>query len=117
VWVKGNAYFNGAVSWNNDGEKFSGEGAYARLTERDGKLYLDTNVYELLGGWTTDLVDSDTLGEAFEPEQRFENPDGSPIFFDRDYLGNHRSLSAAPGPFADAEAAGGPVAVLGRERG
>ena len=45
------------------------------------------------------------LGEAFEPEERFENPDGSTIIFDRDYFGNHRSLKAVPGPFATAEAA------------
>ena len=93
-----------------------GDGAYARLAERDGRLYLDTNVYDLLEGWSTDIIDSDTLGEAFEPEQRFENPDGSAIFFDTDYLGNHRALSAMPGPFADGGAAKGAVAVLTREK-
>ena len=108
VWVRGNAYFNGAVSWAHEDEKFvGGDGAYARLVEKDGKLYLDSNVFDLLGGWTTDLIDSDTLGEAFEPEQRFENPDGSTIFFDTDFNGNHRSLGAMPGPFADADAARG----------
>ena len=109
VWIGGNAYFNGAGSWKNETEKFTGDGAYARLAERDGKLWLDTNVYELLGGWSAGLIDSDVLGEAFEPEQRFENPDGSAIRFDTDYLGNHRALSAMPGPFADAQAAKGAV--------
>ena len=110
VWVKGNAYFNGAESWKHESDKFiGGSGAYAKLAERDGRLYLDTNVYELLGDYSTDLVDSDTLGEAFEPEQRFENPDGSAIFFDTDYLGSHRSLSALPGPFA---AAAGEIEIL-----
>ena len=41
-----------------------------------------------------------TLGMAFEPEQRFENNDGSDIIFDTDYLGDHRGLSVLPGPFA-----------------
>lgn len=110
VWVNGNAYFNGAESWKNEKEKFvGGDGAYAKLAERDGKLYLDTNVYDLMNGWMTNLVDSDTLGEAFEPEQRFENPDGSTIHFDTDYLGNRRSLSAMPGPFASADAAAGAI--------
>ena len=44
------------------------------------------------------------LGKAFEPEEYFENPDGSPITFDRDYFGDHRGLTAMPGPFASAEA-------------
>ena len=106
VWVKGNAYFNGAESWKHETDKLMGaSGAWAKLVEKDGAYYLDTNVYELLGDYVTDLIDSDTLGEAFEPEERFENPDGSPIFFDTDYLGNHRALSAIPGPFASSEAA------------
>ena len=36
----------------------------------------------------------------------FENPDGTAITFDTDYLGEHRGLSVMPGPFASAEAAG-----------
>ena len=113
VWINGNAYFNGAVSWKNEKDRFiGGDGAYARLVEKDGCVYLDTNVYDMLNGWSSDLIDSDTLGEAFEPEQRFENPDGSPIFFDTDYMGSHRSLSAMPGPFADPDSAKGAVASL-----
>ena len=46
------------------------------------------------------MIHSDILGNAFEPDQRFENPDGSPITFDRDYFGNPRGLSVLPGPFA-----------------
>ncbi len=73
--------------------------------EKDGQYTLQTNVYEVLGNYTTSIIDSDVLGEAFEPEERFENPDGSTIIFDRDYFGNHRSLKAVPGPFATAEVA------------
>jgi hypothetical protein len=109
VWINGNAYFGGAQSWKHEKDRFLGGDAYARLIEKEGRLYLDTNVYALLDGWSSDLIDSDTLGEAFEPSQRFENPDGSAIVFDRDYFGNHRALSAAPGPFADAEAAKRPL--------
>ena len=35
-----------------------------------------------------------------EPEQLFENPDGTPIRFDTDYFGNHRGVEVLPGPFA-----------------
>ena len=47
------------------------------------------------------LITSDTLGKAFEPEERFENPDGSDIIFNTDYLGNHRGTQIIPGPFAE----------------
>lgn len=50
-----------------------------------------------------EMIHSDTLGQAFEPEERFENPDGTSILFDIDYLGNHRSLNVIPGPFASAK--------------
>ena len=52
------------------------------------------------------MVNSDILGYAFEPEERFENPDGTDIVFDSDYFGNHRGIRVLPGPFASAEDAG-----------
>ena len=49
------------------------------------------------------MINSDILGCAFEPEERFENPDGTAITFDRDYFGEHRGVKVLPGPFATAE--------------
>lgn len=75
------------------------------LVEEDGKYYLKTNVYDVMKAFKVGLIDSDLLGCAFEPEQRFENPDGTSILFDTDYLGEHRGVASIPGPFASAEAA------------
>ena len=72
--------------------------------EKDGKYYLDTNVYELIGDFGSRMINTDVLGKAFEPEQYFENPDGTPIQFDSDYFGDHRGTEVIPGPFACAEA-------------
>jgi hypothetical protein len=47
------------------------------------------------------MIHSDILGKAFEPEERFENPDGSAITFDTDYFGKHRGVDVIPGPFAE----------------
>ena len=76
---------------------------YVKLLEKDGNYILDTNVYEILGKYKTSMINSDILGEAFEPEERFENPDGSTIVFNRDYFGNERGLTVIPGPFANPE--------------
>ena len=104
VWVDGNAYLNGADVSKHDKHCLKAEGeAYVRLVTRDGGYRLDTNVYDLIGSFRDGIITSDTLGCAFEPEQRFENPDGTAIAFDRDYFGNHRSLDTLPGPFAAAE--------------
>mgnify|MGYP002675071470 CR=1 FL=1 len=67
------------------------------LVEEDGQYRLSTNLYDYLDGFTTGIINSDVLGKAFEPEQRFEERDGSDIVFQSDYLGNHRGVSTIPG--------------------
>ena len=49
------------------------------------------------------MITTGVLGEAFEPEERFEYPDGSPITFDEDYLGKHRPVYPLSGPFEKGE--------------
>ena len=44
------------------------------------------------------MINTEVLGNAFEPEQPFENADGTPIRFDEDYFGNHRGVATVPGP-------------------
>lgn len=107
VWVNGNAYFNGAKPCKNEKSNLVDETnkVTVELVEKDGHYYLKTNVYDLLGDFKDGIITSDILGYAFEPEQRFENPDGTAITFNEDYLGEHRGLSAIPGPFASGEAA------------
>ncbi|MBO7710853.1 MAG: hypothetical protein J6S83_10315, partial [Lachnospiraceae bacterium] len=73
------------------------------LEQENGNCCLKTNVYELMGDFRTGIISSETLGCAFEPEQRFENPDGTGILFDTDYFGDHRGIRTVPGPFADTD--------------
>ena len=72
----------------------------SELVEKDGSYYLDMNVYDFLDDFTCRMIHTDVLGKAFEPEQKFENPDGTPICFDKDYFGSHRGMQVIPGPFA-----------------
>ncbi len=106
VWVKGNAYFNGARSCKNEENRLvDGENeVFVRLVESKDGYRLETNVYDFLNGFKDGIINSDILGCAFEPEERYENPDGTAITFDRDYLGEHRGVSTIPGPFASREA-------------
>lgn len=105
VWVQGNAYFGGASVSRHEKKGFVQETpVHVELIEKDGKILLKTDLYEKLAGFNASIVTSDVLGRAFEPEQRFENPDGTAITFDRDYLGDHRGATALPGPFAEGEA-------------
>ncbi|MBQ8490073.1 MAG: right-handed parallel beta-helix repeat-containing protein [Pseudobutyrivibrio sp.] len=101
VWIDGNAYLSGAKQWKNEKLFFSDDGEVSiELSENNGQYSLKTNIYDIIKGFNVNIINSDILGEAFEPEQRFENPDGSSIVFDYDFLGNHRALSTIPGPFS-----------------
>ncbi len=105
VWVEGNAYFNGATVCKHEKHKLSDKRSKVTviLDEKDGKYSLKTNVYSKLKDFTDGIICTETLGQAFEPEQRFENPDGTDIIFNKDYFGNHRGTKTIPGPFASAE--------------
>ncbi len=102
VYTGGNVFLDGAKPC--DTEKNYAVDDTRTMTiifkERDDGYVLDTNIFENLPAMRTDLISTETLGEAFEPEQRFENPDGTSIIFDRDYFGNKRSINPMPGPFA-----------------
>ena len=103
VWSAGNVYLNGAKAWEAEKDALvdTEHEASVKLVEKDGKLYLDTNVLELAKDHPVSMINTDTLGIAFEPEQRFESPDGTDIIFDSDFLGGHRGLRPIAGPFAE----------------
>jgi len=107
VWSEGNVYLGGAKAWKKEVNGLvidnAREDVKVEIVEKDGTYYLDTNVYDFVKDFTGRIINTDILGMAFEPEQKFENPDGTPIQFDRDYFGNHRGVDVIPGPFADVE--------------
>lgn len=102
VWIDGNAYFNGAKPWKREENKLADteNRVFVDLVEKDGKYQVKTNVYDFLASFANGIINSDILGEAFEPEERYENPDGTDIIFTEDYFGNHRGVSTIPGPVA-----------------
>ena len=102
VWCQGNVYLNGAQAWEHEqaGLVDSSHPITVEVEERDGRPVLNTNVYQVIDQFRCSMVNTQVLGKAFEPEESYENPAGTPITFDRDYLGNHRGAGVLPGPFA-----------------
>ncbi len=102
VWIDGNAYFDGATVYKKEKNKLVDKKSKVSVTvsEKKGSWYVKTDVFDKLGDFTCNILTTEALGKAFEPEQYFENPDGSPITFDADYFGAHRNPAAIPGPFA-----------------
>lgn len=99
VATKGNVYFNGAKPCDSETDAIIDNEHTITWELKDGVF--KTNLYDYLPQMNNITVCSDILGEAFEPEQRFENPDGSAILFDTDYLDEKRSIYPISGPFAN----------------
>lgn len=108
VYSGGNVYFNGARPWDKE-QNFVADDThdvYVHLVEQDGSWKLDTNLGEVLPEFNTGIISTELLGEAFEPEQKFENPDGTQIIFNRDYADGARGIHPLAGPFARREGFG-----------
>ncbi|MCI5870177.1 MAG: right-handed parallel beta-helix repeat-containing protein [Dorea sp.] len=102
IYTGGNVYFNGALPCDHE-ENYIADTEHEiqlRLIEENGKYKLETNLYDFVPKFETPFVSTETLGEAFEPEQKFESPDGSQIIFDQDYFGKKRDMQPLAGPFA-----------------
>lgn len=106
VWSEGNVYCNGARPWEKEKSPIHAKSSISLvLEEQDGAYTLKTNLYDELAQIkpSVPFVSTDFLGMAFEPEQKFESPDGAPILFDKDYFNVRRGVLPVPGPFADQE--------------
>ena len=100
VWTGGNVYFNGAQPADIE-EDFTLDTQHhitLELKQENGQYRLETNLMEYLP--QAKLITSDTLGMAFEPEERFETPEGEDIIFDTDFYGDSRLNNLVAGPFS-----------------
>jgi hypothetical protein len=99
-YADGNVYYNKALP-------FEGEQNPVVLPDFDPQFKIEDNgkeVYvtfllENLDSQQTELVTTERLGKAKFPKQAYEHPDGTPIIFDTDYLGNLRTSHPRQGPF------------------
>ncbi|MBO4337309.1 MAG: hypothetical protein J5842_04480, partial [Lachnospiraceae bacterium] len=104
VSTQGNIFFNGAVpcekekDYHVDSEH---EVSIELVSDGDG-WKVESDLFKYLPR-DCSLITSDVLGMAFEPEQRFEAPDGSDIIFDTDINGNKRDGGICAGPFTDSQ--------------
>ena len=101
VSIASNLYLNGSKKYAKE------EGAVENaifdekieIETKEGKTILHIALDESCEKISCPAVTSDLLGKAFEPDARFENPDGSALEIDSDYLGQERSDSPRVGPF------------------
>jgi hypothetical protein len=101
--LSGNVYYNGANPSASEKGFFEVSTFNPDISiKEDGEnVYLTLNLDTGFSGNKVTVVTSELLGNAKIPKARFENADGTPIIFDKDYFGNVRSEKIIlPGPFA-----------------
>lgn len=100
VWTGGNAFFNGAAACDIEegGTVDQDHRIKVELKREGGTVKVEADFTKHLK--PQKLITSEMLGYAFEPEERFENPDGTDIVFDTDFYGQKRPKTPIPGPFA-----------------
>ncbi len=100
IYTGGNVYVNGAKPWNKENNPTVIDADVKLKVVEDGEdIRLETNLYDYISDVSCDTISTETLGMAFEPEEFYENPDGTPIVFNTDYFDNHRPVTPMPGPF------------------
>jgi hypothetical protein len=102
VLINGNIYYNKAVPYKDETRYIRNPGFKPEMgiTTEGNSVYLSFSLDEKGTDVKTDLVTTALLGKAKMPRQAFENPDGTPIMINSDYLGNSRSESnPSSGPF------------------
>ncbi|WP_270814171.1 right-handed parallel beta-helix repeat-containing protein [Hungatella effluvii] len=99
VYIRGNAYLKGAKPYGREeNTHVSDMDPAVRIVETDGKTYLELNVEKEILEIPTEIYNSEKLGMPRITEAAYENPDGTPIVFDTDYLDQSRSGQPAAGP-------------------
>jgi hypothetical protein len=102
VWFSGNAYYNKAVHPEMEIHYVENQAfnSMPKILETGESVYLQFSIDNTVPGFQTELVTTGILGKAKFPNAAYENPDGTPLVLDKDYLGAiRRAESCIPGPF------------------
>lgn len=99
VYIHRNCYFNGAAAYRNEKDAVTGrEDLCVRIEKTQDGVYLNISVPEEMCSHTGQALTTEQLGMPRIVEQRYENPDGSEIVFDKDICGDVKQEDICPGP-------------------
>lgn len=100
VWVEENAYAGYATPFRAEQGAVVAQGMDAEIEERDGKWLLTLTLPADVAAMSCKAVTTERLGTPRITEEPYENPDGTPIDFAKDFFGTQRGDRILPGPFA-----------------
>ena len=100
VMIDGNAYAGHAYPFRAEENFIMTRGMTADVTEDGGRWILSLSVPAEVANASCLPVSTERLGTPRVTEEPYETPDGKPIDFAEDFLGNRRTDTVIPGPFA-----------------
>lgn len=100
MYTGANLYYDGVKPYAHEPYNIVSNHALAPTIEQRGdevvlKLNFDNNISQL----QTQIIDTEKMGVTFFSNGYFENPDGTPITLNTDYLGVSRGDVPKAGPF------------------
>jgi hypothetical protein len=104
VKADGNVYINGAFPYKNGINElvFNDAEAEIRIEQKGDGIYLYLNPKSDFSKTESKIFNSFDFGEAMVPEVLFDNADGTPVLFDKDYFNAGREgNSNLAGPFSN----------------
>ena len=103
AYIGGNAYLDGAKGAAQEQDAFYGTipSRAAVVEEADGSVWLEIQVQQELLEWETKVYQTADLTPPRIVAAPFEAPDGTPIFWDTDYLDKPRGEHPTAGPLEE----------------
>ncbi len=101
VDICSNMYFNNSKPYIKEKDACIVEGSLVNIsvTEQDGHFYLNTNIYNASADFKADIITTQRLGKAFQPDASFEDGDGNEIVFNTDFIGDVGNTDMQKGAF------------------
>lgn len=100
IFGDGNVYYNSAQPFEGEVNRVvnSDFNPDFKVEDKGGEVYVSFSL-QGIEKLATEQVTTERLGKAKLPRQAYEQPDGTPITIDTDYLGYPRRTHPQPGPF------------------
>jgi hypothetical protein len=113
VHIQGNVYLNGAEPYGKEMDFIEKEAfdPEIKVKEKDGQLFLYMIYDDAIFKLKNKLITSDLLGKSVISKQDFEDSNGTPILFDRDFFGKKRKRNPMAGPFERIKPGAGKIRI------
>ncbi len=101
MFVDGNVYMNGARKFINENNKMELDyNPNIQIEEKEDGTYLSMNLEKAIFKMKNRTITTEFLGKVKTPNLSYENPDGTSIVIDKDFLAKTRnSKNPSVGPF------------------